>query len=285
VNEQGKGALALEVIDGLAVANHGNYYDRLLNDVMQISFGTTSTVGGKFKKTNVISLPLLVEKSEPSGVALWRLYKTGMLDGEFDQVVPLMLFIFPPAGVHYRAEPKAIDSLAGLKIIAGSKVVADVASALGGAPVTMPIIEVYQALQRGVGDATLSPYSAFPIYKFAEVTRFHLDVPVTTTPGLVAMSRARYLALPEAARKTIDANATEAESRHYGRYWDREQEAGRRLLEADAANHKIVALPGKVRAQWQKRLAPIEAQWIKDSDGAAVLAKYKELLAAAKAGG
>ena len=284
VNEQGSGVLALEVIDGLAVANHANFYDRLVNDVMQVSFGTTSTVPGKFKKTSVVQLPLLVDKAEPAAVAFWRLYKTGMLDAEFDQIVPLMLFIFPPAGVHFRSEPKSIDTLAGLKVITGSKVASDVASALGAAPVTMPVIEIYQSLQRGVADATISPYSAFAIYKLAEVTHYHVDVPVGTNPGLIAMARPRYMALPEAARKLIDANATERDTREYGKYWDREQETGRVAVAKDPANHKVVSLSTAQRAQWQQRLAPIEASWIAEADGAAVLAKYRELLAAATSG-
>lgn len=284
VNADGKDVVKIELIYGLAVANHGNYYDRVLNDVVQMSFGTTSSVSGKFKKTNVVGLPFLTEKSETAAVALWRLYKTGMLDDEFDQVVPLMLFVFPQTGLHYRSEPKTVENLNGLKVIAVGKTLGDVTTTLGGAPVTMPIFEMYQSLQRGVADLAMINYSSFEPYKLAEVTKFHLETNLGTTPGYIVMNRARYTALPEAARKVLDANATEKETRAYGQYWDRGQEFGKKLV-SDPAVHKTMKLPEPVFVEWKKKMAPIEAAWAAETpNGAAVLAKYKALVADVSAG-
>jgi len=278
VNAEGKGLLKIEPIYGLAVANHGNYYDRLINDVVQISFGTTSSVSGKFRKTNVVGLPFLTDKAETAGVSLWRLYKTGLLDDEWDQVVPLMLFVFPQTGLHYRTEPKTIENLNGLKVIAVGKVLGDVTTTLGGAPVTTPIFEMYPSLQRGIADLAMINYSSFEPYKLAEVTHFHLETNLGTTPGMIAMNRARYNALPEAARKVLDANATEKDTRVYGQYWDRGQEYGRKLV-SDPAQHKIVKLPDAIAETWHKKMAFIADDWARDTpNGAAVLAKYKELV-------
>lgn len=284
VSADGKGLVKIEPIYGLAVANHGNYYDRVINDVVQMSFGTTSSVSGKFRKTNVVGLPFLTEKSETAAVALYRLYKTGMLDDEFDQVVPLMLFVFPQTGLHYRSEPKTIENLNGLKVIAVGKTLGDVTTTLGGAPVTMPIFEMYQSLQRGLADLAMINYSSFEPYKLAEVTKFHLETNLGTTPGYVVMNRARYAALPAAARKVLDANATEKETRAYGQYWDRGQEHGKTLV-ADTSVHKRMKLPEPIFVEWKKKMAPIEAAWAADTpNGAAVLAKYKELVKQVDAG-
>ena len=284
VNEQGKGVLKIEVIDGLSVANHGNYYDRVINDVIQMSFGTTSSVSGKFKKTNVVGLPFLTDKSETAAVSLWRLYKTGMLDDEFDQVIPAMLFVFPQTGLHYRSEPKTIENLNGLKVIAVGKVLGDVVTTLGGAPVTMPIFEMYNTLQRGVADLAMINYSSFEPYKLAEVTKYHVETNLGTTPGMIAVNKARYMALPEAARKVISANSTEKETRDYGQYWDRGQEHGKTLV-ADRAVHKVVKLPDAIGAAWRKKMEFIEQDWARDTpNGAAVLAKYKALVAEISAG-
>jgi TRAP-type C4-dicarboxylate transport system substrate-binding protein len=278
INSEAKGVIKIEPIYGFAVANHGNYYDRLLNDVVQISFGTTSSVAGKFKKTNVVGLPFLTDDSETAAVALYRLYKTGMLDDEFDQVVPLMLFVFPQTGLHYRAEPKTIENLNGLKVIAVGKVLGDVTKTLGGAPVTMQIGEMYGALQRGVADLAMINYSSFEPFKLAEVTHFHLETNLGTTPGYVVMARKRYDALPAAARKVIDANSTEQQTRFFGQYWDRGQAHGRTLV-SDPKTHKIVKLPANIAADWHKKMAFIADEWVRDTpNGAAVLAKYKALV-------
>ena len=284
VNGQGKGLFKIEPIFGFAVANHGNYYDRVLNDVVQLSFGTTSSMAGKFKKTNVVGLPFLTDSSEVAAVALYRLYKTGTLDDEFDQVVPMMLFVFPQTMLHYRVEPKTIESLNGLKVIAVGKVLGDVTRALGGAPVTMQIGEMYPSLQRGVADLAMINYSSFEPFKLAEVTHFHLETNLGTTPGYVVMSRARYNALPEAARKVLDANATEKDTRVYGQYWDRAQEYGRKLV-SDPKLHKVMKLPDAIAADWHRKMAFIADEWARDTpNGAAVLAKYKALVTEVGAG-
>ena len=284
VNAEGKGLIKVEPIFGYAVANHANFYDRLLNDVTQLSFGTTSSVAGKFKKTNVVGLPFLTDDSETAAVALWRLYKTGMLDDEFDQVVPMMLFVFPQTGLHYRTEPKTIENLDGLKVIAVGKVLGDVTKTLGGAPVTMQIGEMYGALQRGVADLAMINYSSFEPFKLYEVTHFHLETNLGTTPGFVIMNKARYNALPEAARKVLQANATEKETRFYGQYWDRGQAHGKTLV-ADRKVHKVMKLPANIAADWHKKMAFIADEWVRDTpNGAAVLAKYKALVAEVGAG-
>jgi TRAP-type C4-dicarboxylate transport system substrate-binding protein len=207
-----------------------------------------------------------------------------MLDDEFDQVVPLMLFVFPQTMPHYRTEPKMIENLNGLKVIAVGKTLGDVVTTLGGAPVTMPIFEMYQALQRGVADLAMINYSSFEPYKLAEVTKFHVETNLGTTPGHIVMNRARYGALPEAARKVLDANATEKETRAYGQYWDRGQEHGKTLV-ADRSVHKVVKLPDAVFADWKRKMAPLEEAWARETpNGAAVLAKYKDLVKQVDAG-
>jgi TRAP-type C4-dicarboxylate transport system substrate-binding protein len=284
VNDQGAGVLKIEVIDGLSVANHGNYYDRVINDVVQLSFGTTSSVAGKFRKTNVVGLPFLTDNSEVAAVALWRLYKTGMLDDEFDQIIPASVFVFPQVMPHFRTEPRTLENFNGMKVIALGKVLSEVVTALGGAPVTMPIFEMYQSLQRGVADVAMANYSSFEPYKLAEVTKFHVETALGTTPGYIAVNKARYRALPEAARKVLDANSTEKETRDYGKYWNRGQEHGKTLV-ADRNVHKVVKLPDAVAQAWAQRLAPVESQWVSETpNGAAVLAKYRELVKQVSAG-
>src|SRR5262244_3577301 len=88
INEKAKGAVKVEVVEGYAVANLNNIYDRIKADVVQIGWVIHPLIGGKFPLTEVGSLPFLAEVSQPLSVALWRLYKTGMLDQEYDDMLP-----------------------------------------------------------------------------------------------------------------------------------------------------------------------------------------------------
>jgi hypothetical protein len=55
VNETGKGIVAIDVRGGFALANSLNFYDRLLSDVIQITFGSPNYLAGKFQLSQVSS--------------------------------------------------------------------------------------------------------------------------------------------------------------------------------------------------------------------------------------
>src|ERR1700733_2201852 len=89
VNARGKGIIQVDVRDGFTLANSSNFYDRLLTDVIQVSYGSLNYIAGKFQLTEVMTLPFLLDSAEQGSVVFWQLYKSGLLNSEFDQIVPL----------------------------------------------------------------------------------------------------------------------------------------------------------------------------------------------------
>ena len=61
VNEAGKGIVSIDVRDGFTLANSTNFYDRLLGDVMQITFGSLNYLAGKFQLSQVMALPFVMD--------------------------------------------------------------------------------------------------------------------------------------------------------------------------------------------------------------------------------
>jgi TRAP-type C4-dicarboxylate transport system substrate-binding protein len=282
VNKAGAGVLKIDVRDGPAVANHTNYYDRTLNDVIQIAWGLHSGPAGKFPRMEVNGIPFIGESGEVSSVALHRLYKAGVFAPEYNEAVPLMFVGFPTGQLHMRSALKSPDDIAGLKIIAGTKILSEIVAALGAAPVSLIITENYQAIQRGTADGTTLPWTAFQPFKLAEVTKYHVEAPLGGGTGHVMMARKKYDALPEAARKLIDANSTENESRIFGKFWDTVQEEGRNI--AKSSGQTIVDLTPSQTASWKQKLAGIEAEWVQRTpDGANVLARFRQIAADVKA--
>jgi TRAP-type C4-dicarboxylate transport system substrate-binding protein len=283
LNAAGAGVLKIDVRDGPAVANHTNYYDRTLNDVIQIAWGLHTGAAGKFPRMEVTGIPFVTEKGEHSSVALHRLYRTGILDPEFDEAVPLMFVGFPTGQLHMRAPLKSPDDIGGLKILAGSKTMAEIVTALGAAPVSLIVTENYQALQRGTADGSTLPWTAFQPFKLAEVTKYHVDVPLGSGTGHVMMARKKYNALPAAAKKLIDDFSAEKETRTFGVFWDTVQEEGRKI--ARDAGQTIVELTPAQTESWKRKLAGIEADWVKRTpDGERVLTRYRALVEQVKAG-
>ncbi len=278
VNADAKGLFRIDVRDGAALANQGNIYNRVLSNVVQIGWGLPLLVRGQFQMTAVVALPYLSDKSEIASVALWRLYKTGLLDKDFSDIVPFKLIVFPQSGLQYRAKPSTLDNLDGLKVIAGSKVISDVVSNLGGAPLSLRIDEYYEALERSTADAVITPWTAFQPFKLAEVTHYHVDAPLGTAPGYVFMAKKQWNALPAAAQKVFEKDSGESYSREFGEFWDEVAKEGEQST-LKKPGQTLLHLTAAQQESWHKRVAPVIEEWAKAEPGRQkVLDTYRKLL-------
>ena len=279
INAEGKGIVRIDVSHGTTLADHSNFYSRVLNDVIQIGWGLQGTIGGKFPLTEVVSLPFLSQKSEDSSAALWRLYNSGKLAKEYREVEILGMVVFPQLSIHSRKPIKSLADVKGLKIRAGSNVGSQVIQGLGASPVSMPTADIYQALAKGTIDATLVQWTAFQPFKLAEVTTHHLDAPLGASPAMLFMSRKKFDSLPKAARDLIMKHSGEAFSRQFGAFWDRVQDGDRKPVVASGKHSAYVVSEQEV-AKWSKVLNGVTEKWVKDTaDGGVILQAYREELA------
>lgn len=284
INQQANGLFRIQVFDGSSIANQLNVYSRVLDDVAQIAWGLPDLATGKFKLTQVVELPYLSDNSETASTAFWRLYKTGLLDSDFDQIVPLKLIVFPQSGVQFREKPATLDNLNGLKVVVGSKINADIAAALGAAPLAFPINEYYEVLQRGTADAVEVGWTAFQPFKLAEVTKYHLDVPLGSAPGYVFMAKKKWDTLPAAVQKVLMANAGEGESRAFGKFWDDVNNEWRDNT-VKLPGHTLLKLTPAQDKAWHDRVEAVTNAWAQATpNGAKILATYRQILADVKAG-
>jgi TRAP-type transport system periplasmic protein len=284
VNQAGVGKIKIDVRDGMAIANLNNSYDRVVADVAQISWLTHSNFAGKFRLSNVGGLPFLAERSEEASVALWRLYKTGLLDAEYDEVRPIMISVLSQAGFHFRKAPVALDNLKRLKVVPPSKETGDLVERLGMAPIVIAVSQTYEALQRGTVDGVMLGWTAVQSFKLEEVTNYHVDAALGTTDGMLFIAKKRYEALPPAARQVIDAFSGEQESRDLGKFWDRLQVFGYNRVKA-IEHQTVIDAPPDVAAKWRAQAEPVAAEWARATPGGEkVLDAYRSELAKVKAG-
>lgn len=284
LNAVGKGVLHLDVRDGMSVVNPKNFYDRVMSDVVQVTWGSIGNLTGTFPLAEFSALPFQAEKSVDASVAFWRLYKSGLLDREFKDVVPLMMTIYPQAEVHLAKAPASIDTLAGLRLMVVAKTAAQFVSLLGGSPSSLPLPDLYEGLQRGTVDGTVIAWTAFQPYKLDEVTTYHYETQLGASAGMVFMARKRYDALPPAARAILDANSGEAESRVLGAAWDEVADEARQKAKADPKQH-VVTPDAAATEKWKAIVAPVAADWVKNTpSGEKVLTAFRTYLAQVKSG-
>jgi TRAP-type C4-dicarboxylate transport system substrate-binding protein len=278
VNAAGKGVVQLDVRDGFAIANYNNIYDRVLDNVVQVAFTVTGSIAGKFALSDVVNLPMLFDRPDDASAAYWRLYKSGALDQEYTEIVPLYLVTLANSGLHLDRAPKAPDDIRGFKIVASSKITSQMMEALGATPISLQQNDMYTALQRRAVDGTYGAWTSFPAFKLGEVTNYHIEAKLGGAPAMVFMAKKAFDALPEAARKVLADNSGEAASRLFGEYWMNLDNEVRRQYKANSAHTVVDLTPAQTQA-WRDKLQPIYTQWLKDTPGGdAVLTKYRALL-------
>ena len=285
ITDDSKGALNVEVVEGYTLASLTNIYDRLMNDVVQVGWVIHPQIGGKFPLTEVAGLPFLADKSEELAVALWRLYKTGALDKEYDDMMALCLDVFAQSNLHYSKKPRSIEDLKGLKVSSSSRVQTVLIDKLGGAGISMPPSDIYQSLLRGVVDVSMTSWAAFAPFKLGEVTSFHIEAPFGASTNGFLMTRKKYASLPEAGRKAIDANSGEGLARKFGQFMDGEAAFIRGPIAEDKAHHTIVQLEKDHHARWAAQAKLVVDESVATApDRGPVLAKFRDILAQVQAG-
>lgn len=283
VNEASKGALQIEVRDGVTLANFGNVYDRVQDDVVQIGWAIHQAIGGKFPLSEVAGLPFVSSGGPEGSSALWKLNRSGVLDAEYKDVVPLIFAVLGPAQIHFGKPQPARDDLAGLKIGVIGRVPSQLIAELKGTPNAIPPEQMYEALQRGTIDAAMISWAGFAPYKLHEVTAHHVEGPLGQSTSMFFMSRKRYDALSPAARNALAAVADdEAATKQFAQHFNKQWLDGEAPAVSDP-KHKVVKLGAEQLANWRAKAAPVLAEWTKSrANGGKALEAFKEFYAGDK---
>ncbi len=283
VNAVAPGALRLELREGMVIANVTNVYERVKSDVTHIGFNLFNYVSGKFQLSEVAALPFTAENAEQGSVALWRLYKTGMLEAEFDEVRPLMLLALPQSLLHLAKPLKSLDELSGLRIVGATQMTALSAKYLGTQVITLSSPEVYTAMLRNMADGAILSWNPYFTFKLNEVTTYHVDAPLGTAAGMLFMTRKVYDGLSPEAKHALDINSGEEASRAWGKWWDGDNDKSRKAAQNDP-KQTVVTLDAARRAVWSKKLDGAIEEWGKSRPGIEkAITEYRRLVAEVKA--
>jgi TRAP-type C4-dicarboxylate transport system substrate-binding protein len=274
---QSGGALKIDVRDGATLAHFGNVYERVQDDVVQIGWSIHQVVAGKFPLSEVAGLPFVEGGFRRASVALYRLHKSGMLDAEYKDVVPLVFSVFGQSQVHFARQPQSMDDLSGLKIGVTGRAPSQLVAALGGTPISMQPGEFYEALQRRTIDGAITSWAAFAPYKLHEVTTYHVETLLGQGTSMFFMARKKYDALPENVKKVLAANSGEDTTVAFSNHFDAQWHDARKPVAA-SDKQTIVQLSPEQTAKWRAKADPLLQEWAKGrANGEQALAKYREL--------
>jgi len=269
------GTLKIQMFFNNVLGTVFNIYDRTVNGVVDISFGTIGTVQGVFPRSTVSGLPFETENPFEASLALYRLFENGVITDEYKAVKVLTLFTFSSSSLHSTKEIKVMEDMRGLKMGAASKTVAEAHQLLGATPVTMAPAESYPSLQRGVIQGVNMSWPAVVSFKLDEVTKHHLDAPFGLAGAYFFLNKDAYAKLPDAARKAIDKYSGEVLTKRLGGGGIEEDKKVIAKLRADSTR-TVNSLSAAEKTRWRETLKPVVETWVKETpDGEKVLAAFR----------
>ncbi|WP_439114571.1 TRAP transporter substrate-binding protein [Hydrogenophaga sp.] len=260
-------------------------FDQARDGVVDLTWTVLGYTPGRFNKAEVFELPFMSGSAEQSSQAFQEYVEKYAAD-EFSSVKLIAVHTHGPGLFHTKTPVTGLESLRGMKVRGGSRIINNMLTKLGATPVGMPVPAVTEALSKGVIDGTTIPWEVTPALKVSELVKNHTtfagDRGLYTQTFAFSMNKASYEKLPADLKKVIDNNSGLPAAAMFGRAMDEGDKAGRAI--AEKAGNNIVALDAAETQRWRRTAATVETDWInevkaKNIDGAKLAAEARALIA------
>ncbi|MBN2375661.1 MAG: TRAP transporter substrate-binding protein [Sedimentisphaerales bacterium] len=255
-------------------------YEGVVNGISDIGMSCLAYTRGRFPLLEGLDLPL----GYPSGTAATRIATDIALKYKPQEMADthlLYIHAHGPGILASKKEVKNLEEMKGLKVRA-TGLSAKIVTELGGTPVAMSQPETYEALQKGVVEATFCPIETLKGWKQGEVIEYVTNTAVIgyTTSMFVVMNNKTWNSLPADIQK-IFTDVSKAWVDKHGQAWDDADQQGREFIKS--LNRPEFLLSPDEQQKWKQAVQPILDQYTTDTEaknlpGKAVLNDIQTML-------
>lgn len=184
-------------------------YGRVVDGVAEFAVSLPGYTASNFPLTLVAELPGVINPENGTS-AIWQ--HIALFEPEYRRAHLVALWSSAPNILFTR--DKAVHSpgdINGMKIRVPSRNAGLQVEAWGGSPVSMPVSEIYNALQTGVIDAAMIDATAVGAFKLVEVSNYiTTGMDSTNSPFFILMNRDAYGDLDDVGKASVGEAGREA---------------------------------------------------------------------------
>jgi TRAP-type C4-dicarboxylate transport system substrate-binding protein len=281
------GSISMTLFPSEQLGKAFDHYDMTRDGITDFAYISPGYQPGRFPVIGGAALPFLFSNAEGGTAALDSWYRQ-YAPTEMKDIKVCMAFVHDPGTLHSVRKVTLPADIKGMKVRPATSTVGQVVTVLGGTNVQASASESRDMLERGVADAITFPWASIGLFGIDKVTKYHLDVPLYTTPYVWGMNKAKYAALSPNQKKVIDDHCTTAWATKVSAPWTAFEFGGRAKVAAQPG-HQVTKLSPAQLQQWRTAVAPAEKQWAESvkkagQDPAAVMGSLKQALVKNKAG-
>lgn len=231
-------------------------YEGVVRGQSDIGACVLSMTRGRFPLMEAVELPGYPFNAIVTSKVSYEFYKK-FKPKELDETHMLYLHQHIPGAIHTRTKAvKKLEDLKGVRIRC-TGLAAKIAQALGATPVTMPKGDTYDALSRGIVEATFGAPNDILGWKLAEVCKYCTLYPPAgyTAAFATVMNKAKWNSLPPDIQKVL-TDVSEEWVEHTGKVWNNgETEAFQ--FSKKKGEDRFIFISGQEGTRWDKALQPI----------------------------
>ncbi|GAK51214.1 TRAP dicarboxylate transporter-DctP subunit [Candidatus Moduliflexus flocculans] len=261
IEKRTNGQVKITVFPGGTLTKPQACYDGVVDGISDMGHSVFSYTRGRFPMMEALDLPLGYPNGTVASKVAYEYYKQ-MNPKELQDVKVLAIHAHGPGVLASKKDINTLDEMKGLKIRC-TGLSSKIAEYLGAAAVAMPQNAAYEALQKGVVEATFCPIETLKGWKQGEVIDYVIESKALgyTSTMFVVMNKAKYDSLPPDVQKVFDEVGAEWVD-VYGRIWDEADQAGRQFVEE--LGKKIHALTPEEEQKWEQAVQPLIDEYKKD---------------------
>jgi TRAP-type C4-dicarboxylate transport system substrate-binding protein len=255
------GKVKVDYFAGQSLLKAPAMYDGVVDGVADIGYAHVYYSPGRFAVMETCGLPL----GYPSGWVASQVFNDFYMEfkpKEFDQVKVLFFNSTPNSAIATAKKPiRKLEDLKGLTIRAPG-LTGEIMKALGATPAPTPMMEVYDAISKGVIDGEQSNFETLFAFKFAEVVKYSTTIPQINFPYpfYLVMNKKSYDKLPADVKPVFDQLVGEYKER-FILMWNAIDFIGKKFGLSKGV--EIIELPDKEMERWKAAVAPVIDDYVK----------------------
>jgi TRAP-type C4-dicarboxylate transport system substrate-binding protein len=264
VEEKTNGRVKITIYPGEALGKAKDHYDMAAGGVTDLAFVIHGYTTGRFPLTSVIELPFLIPSAKVGSRVIWELYEKKFLT-EYPGVKVLSLWVHSPGHIHMAKKPvKTLEDMKGLRLRSPGPQQTLLLRELGVSPLTMPIPELYQAVQSGMADGAVIPFSAIVDFKLSDIIKHHTIGNLYVMSMSLVMNQKTWDSLPPDIQKIMEENSGPRMSEMAGTSYDSYDLKG--VEAAKKVGATIYTPPSEEIKRWVDRSKSLTDKWIADME-------------------
>lgn len=262
VLEQTEGRVTIDIYPNNELGAPTTTVDQVVSGSLDMGLTLAAYTPGRFPLTSILEFPFMFESSLQGNLVAGEM-RDFLQEEEFAEMKLLWVGGTDIAKILINKNVNTVDGLKGLKLRSPGLLYNELYHQLGATELSLPVSDLYDAMDRGIVDGTLMSPSALISFKLAEVTDNVIDLDVYMNPLIIVMNNDAWAKVSPEDQQIMEALLKDL-SQTVGSQYDKEFAAG--MKHAAEKNINILSFSDEEKAKLHVVADALKVKFIADMD-------------------